>query len=78
MDSNTTSIRVPKTEKTIGSMEYSEVDVERILKMLAIELDAANVDLEEKVHNLDKNGLLNMQEFERMFKEINPKAQLSK
>ena len=70
--------KAPKTGKTFDDMEYSEDDVERILKMLAIELDAANVDLEEKVYDRDRHGLLNEEEFERMFRGIKLNTQLSK
>lgn len=60
----------PSLGKNFSSMQFSEEEIKKILRALAVELDAAKVDLKTKFYKYDDKGLLTEQEFENCMRDL--------
>lgn len=65
------------SKKTISTMPFSDEEASRIVKMLAFEIEAANEDLDERVYDLDRNGLLTEKEFVKVIRGMNLKLKIT-
>jgi Ca2+-binding EF-hand superfamily protein len=57
-----------KMTKNISSIEVSKERLAEVLKLLSVELDQANINLEDKIYTYDKNGILTEKEFEELLR----------
>lgn len=59
-----------KMTKGISSMPFSEEEIKKILRVIAVEIDAQNIDFEGKIYDYDDDGLLTEAEFETVMKSL--------
>lgn len=60
----------PSLNKNFSAMQFSEEEIKKILRALAVELEAAKVDLKERFYKYDDKGLLTEHEFENCMRDL--------